>query len=264
MSPNQSISLSKAHVLAKNGRCKTFDRNADGYGRSDGCGVVILKRLTEAIRDHDQILAVIKSSVVNQDGSNCDFMAPSQQAQCDLIKDALNSASISSEMIDYLETHGTGTPLGDVTEVKALYEVFGDNAKRKNPLLIGSVKSNIGHCEAAAGIAGLIKVVLSLQYNKIPRNLHLEEVNPLLPLKAIPAKVIAKQHQEWPFSKERKRVAGISSFGFTGTNAHLIVEDPPLAVNTTIDEQPIYLLTITGKKQRRSNTKSEKSEIYAK
>ena len=187
--------------------------------------MVILKRLSDALQDKDRILAVIKSSTVNHNGRSSDFMASDQKAQTALLREAISKAGLTPDAIDYVETHGTGTPLGDVNEVRALQSVFGGDPQRQRALWIGSVKSNIGHLEPAAGIAGLIKVALALQHQQIPQNLHLEHLNPALPLAEIPAEVVSGRHYAW-VAAQRKRRAGLSSFGFTGTNAHLIIEEP--------------------------------------
>ncbi len=167
LSPVNSLSFSASHLLAKDGHCKVFDASADGTCLSEGCGVVILKRLKDAVKDKDRILAVIRSSAVNQNGDTRHLVAPNREAQVALIHEALFAAGLKPEEIDYIEAHGTGTPLGDLTETQALKEVY--KGIRKRPLLLGSVKSNIGHLIAAAGIAGLIKTVLALRMKKIPK-----------------------------------------------------------------------------------------------
>lgn len=238
LSPQNHKSLSKAHVLAPDGRCKTFDSSANGYGRSEGCGIVILKRLEDALQEGDPVLAVIRSSAVNQDGASNHLLAPNQEAQESLLQEALSKSELATKDIDYIETHGTGTPLGDVVETLAIEKVF-----QKQNLWIGSVKSNIGHCEAAAGIAGLAKVILSLQKEKIPKNLHLKERNPKIPA---PLQIVSDSHLEWKKRDNHIRRAGISSFGFTGTNAHLIVEEPPS--HPTVEEKlPLSLLVLSAK-----------------
>ena len=256
LTPMNGISFSKARVIAKDGRCKTFDVEADGIGRSEGCGVVILKRLSDALRDGDSVLAVIKSSAVNQNGHGSDFMASDQRAQAALLQEALSSAELTADAIDYVETHGTGTPLGDLNEVRALQAVFGNDPLRKQALWIGSVKSNIGHLEPAAGIAGLIKVVLALQHQQIPQNLHLKRPHPELPLGAIPAEVVSGKHYAWPLHVRLRR-AGLSSFGYTGTNAHLIIEEPPKPSDNPLSLEPslvaartLHVLTLSAKDEK--------------
>ena len=223
MAPDLSISISQANMLSPASRCKTFSHDADGYVRSEGCGVVVLKRLSDAERDGDTILAVIKGSAVNQNGASGGISVPSRMAQQSLLSQALANADLSSHDIDYIEAHGTGTPLGDPIETGAIEQVYQG---RNRDLYIGSVKSNLGHLEAAAGVAGLIKVVLSLQQQCIPANLHLQRLNPRIALENIPAK-IPVEPTPWRQSLT-KRNAGISSFGFGGTNAHLIVQEAPV------------------------------------
>jgi phthiocerol/phenolphthiocerol synthesis type-I polyketide synthase C len=221
-----STILSKTQVLATDGRCKVFDAKADGYVRSEGCGVVILKSLKDALANHDQILAVIQASSVNQDGHSQGFTAPNIKAQIKLMNNALCRARLSAHEIDYIEAHGTGTQLGDPIEVSAIDAVMKQTEKRKRPLLIGSVKTNIGHLESAAGMASLLKVILALQAKSIPANLHFNECNPMIDLQAIPALIPTTQV---PWEKpEGVRRAAINSFGFTGTNAHLIIEEAPI------------------------------------
>ena len=228
LSPTLNIDFSRSHMLAPDGHCKTFDKNADGYVRGEGCGIIILKRLSDAQRDGNKILAVIKSSAVNQDGNSSGLTVPNGIAQKELIETALQQAQLLPDDIDYIEAHGTGTSLGDPIEINAIYRVFGidqKNNKREKPLIVGTVKTNIGHLEAAAGIAGIIKTVLSLQYQTIPKHLHFSEPNPaavdfkLIPLQ-IPIETI-----DWKRRTDHIRRAGVSSFGFSGTNAYIILEE---------------------------------------
>ncbi|WP_133136087.1 type I polyketide synthase [Legionella rowbothamii] len=248
LDPSLSVSFSQAGMLSPNGKCQVFDAKADGYVRSEGCGVLILKRLTDAQRDKDPILAVIQSAVVNSDGHSNGITAPSPKAQQDLISKAIHAAGISPDAIDYIETHGTGTRLGDPIEFNALKEVFATGTRQKD-LYIGSVKSNIGHLEAAAGMAGLIKTILMLQHQQIPANLHFETVNPLIDLASIPAQVPTSL-QAWEADAQKQiRYAGVSSFGFTGTNAHLILTEAPtgdaLAAADT-PERPVHVFSLSG------------------
>ncbi|MDH5548248.1 MAG: SDR family NAD(P)-dependent oxidoreductase, partial [Gammaproteobacteria bacterium] len=225
LSPEVNISLSKAKMLSQDGRCKTFDETANGYIRSEGCGLVLLKPLSKAIRDHDNILATIKSSAVNHDGRSQGLTAPNGPAQVSVIKQALQNGHISPSEIDYVEAHGTGTSLGDPIEINALSQVFGER-NNETKLLLGAVKSNIGHLEAAAGVAGFIKTVLTLQHEVIPPNLHLQTISPrIAPL--LHGMRVAVTSNPWPRDKNRRRLAGVSSFGFSGTNAHVILEEAP-------------------------------------
>ena len=249
LSPNLSIIFSKSGMLAPDGRCKTFDASADGYVRSEGAGVIILKSLADAMANNDPILAVIQGSAINQDGTSAGLTAPSQSAQEAVIQQALSMADVAPHQVSYVEAHGTGTSLGDPIEFKALEKIYGQERTSDNPLTISSVKTNIGHTEAAAGVAGLIKTVLALQHEFIPPHLHLKQCNPHIHLEHIPA-VIPTSGQHW-FTRDKPRFAGISSFGFSGTNAHLILtEAPPLISNeSNTIERPIHLLTLSAKNE---------------
>lgn len=228
LNPETSIMLSQAQALSPDGKCKVFDIHANGYVRSEGCGVVILKTLSSALKDNNNILAIIRSSVINQDGHTQGLTAPNKQAQVKLMKESLARAHLSPDEIDYIEAHGTGTKLGDPIEISAITEVF-NNKKREHPLIVGSVKSNIGHLESAAGMASLIKVILSLQQKQIPANMHFKQCNPLIDLSAIPA-IIPTKVIPWEQGKIARR-ATINSFGFSGTNANLIVEESNTQTN---------------------------------
>ena len=212
----------KAGMLSPNGRCKTFDAAADGYVRGEGCGIVVLKRLDEAERDGDRIWAVIRGSAVNQDGTGPGLTVPEGPAQQRAIEDALARAGLAPAEVDYLEAHGTGTRVGDPAELGAAGAVYGRDRDRNRPLLIGSVKTNIGHLESAAGIAGLIKATLALKRGIIPKHLHFENPNPALDWDALALKVTAEA-SSWP-DIDRPWRAGVNSFGFSGTNAHVVLE----------------------------------------
>ncbi|MCV6970585.1 type I polyketide synthase [Mycobacterium bohemicum] len=233
LSPVSIIAASRARMLSPVGRCKTFDASADGYVRSEGCGVLVLKRLSDAVRDGDRVCAVIPSSAVNQDGASSGLTVPNGGAQQRLIGAALARAGLVGGDVDYLEAHGTGTALGDPIEVQAAGAVFGAAREADRPLLMGSVKSNIGHLESASGVAGLIKVVLSLQHEMLPQSLHFETPSPHIPWDSLPVKVVDRA-TPWQ-ANGRTRRAGISSFGFTGTNAHVLIEEAP-AYSATADE----------------------------
>ncbi|WP_131815173.1 type I polyketide synthase, partial [Mycolicibacterium holsaticum] len=227
LSPATMVTFSLARMLAPDGRCKTFDAAADGYVRGEGCGVIVLKRLDDAIRDGDRIRAVIRGSAVNQDGASGGLTVPNGVAQKRVITDALNRAGVDPSAVGYLEAHGTGTSLGDPIEAKAAGEVFGAGRGADRPLLIGSAKTNIGHLEAAAGIAGVIKVILALEHTTLPKHLNFENPSPHIPWDRLPIEVV-KETIPW----ERDggpRIAGVSSFGFAGTNAHVILEEAPAA-----------------------------------
>ncbi|HEX2686279.1 MAG TPA: type I polyketide synthase, partial [Kofleriaceae bacterium] len=226
LEPDAHIAMSRARALSPDGRCKTFDASADGYGRGEGCGVVVLKRLSEAIADHDPILALVRGSAIMQDGHSGGLTVPNGAAQQAVIRAALAHAGVKPAEIDYVEAHGTGTSLGDPIEVRALGGVFGDSHGPEHPLMLGSVKTNIGHLESAAGVAGLIKVVLALQHREIPPHLHVRELNPDIAQEPT-SKLIPATTMPWP--KDGPRIAGVSAFGLSGTIAHMVVEEAPAA-----------------------------------
>ncbi|HLO89367.1 MAG TPA: SDR family NAD(P)-dependent oxidoreductase [Nostocaceae cyanobacterium] len=249
LSPVPMIACSQARMMAADGRCKTFDASADGYVRGEGCGVVVLKRLTDAFRDGDNVLAVIRGSAVNQDGLTNGITAPNGPSQQAVIRQALKNADLEPKDISYVEAHGTGTSLGDPIEVRSLKAVLMPNRQPDQTCWLGSVKTNIGHLEAAAGIASLIKVVLSLQHQTIPPNIHFQQLNPYISL-AGTSFSIPTESQSWN-SMEGRRVAGISAFGFGGTNCHVIVEEAPVNTVVTSDvERPLHLLTLSAKSEQ--------------
>ncbi|KAB8330056.1 polyketide synthase, partial [Scytonema tolypothrichoides VB-61278] len=231
LSPEITIFLSKAHALSPDGRCKTFDADANGFGRGEGCGVVVLKRLSDAVANRDNILAVIRGSAINHDGPSTGLTVPNGLAQQKLILKALQNAKVEPSEVSYIEAHGTGTALGDPIEVESLATIFGKGRSQDNPLVVGSVKTNIGHLEAAAGIAGLMKVVLSLQHNKIPPHLHFKQPSPHINWDEVPVKVPTSP-MPW-FPGEKRRLAGVSSFGMSGTNAHIVLEEAPLEIQNS-------------------------------
>ncbi len=245
LSPMSSISFSQANMLAPGGRCRTFDASAEGYVRGEGCGIIILKRFSDAQRDGDNILAVIKGSAVNQDGKTNGLTAPNSLAQQRVIADALKAANVKPEDIGYIEAHGTGTILGDPIEVQALGEIMKDR-DLNDKCYLGSVKTNIGHLEGAAGIAGLIKTILILQNGEIPAHLNFKEINPHIPINELPFS-ISTESIKWPLN-EKKKICGVSSFGFGGTNAHIIVQEAPQtdAEDITV-EPPVHILNISAR-----------------
>lgn len=236
LSPVTVVAASRARMLSPVGRCKTFDASADGYVRSEGCGILVLKRLSDAERDGDRICAVIPSSAVNQDGASSGLTVPNGGAQQRLIGTALARAGWTGGDVDYLEAHGTGTPLGDPIEVQAAAAAYGSARDADRPLLMGSVKTNIGHTESASGAAGLIKVVLSLQHEVLPQSLHFDNPSPHIPWDSLPVQVVDKA-TPWQ-TNGRPRRAGVSSFGFTGTNAHVLIEEAPARPAAAPDDQP--------------------------
>ena len=245
--PEWNNVLSRANMMAPDGHCKTFDKDADGYVRGEGCGVVVLKRLSQAQKDGDPIAAVIRGSAINQDGQSSGITVPNGLAQQALIRQTLANAGLESTDVDYVETHGTGTSLGDPIEVRSLAATYGAGRSKEEPLYIGSVKTNIGHLEPAAGVAGLIKAVLSLQHAQIPPHLHFNEVNDAVPLDEIPA-IVNTDVVDWPKRNGRSRRCGLSSFGASGTNAHFIIEEAPVTEPVSNElERSHHLLTLSAK-----------------
>ncbi|OMC39400.1 polyketide synthase [Mycobacterium sp. GA-1841] len=237
LTPATMITFSNAHMLAPDGRCKTFDAAADGYVRGEGCGVIVIKRLEDAVRDGDRIRAVIRGSAINQDGASGGLTVPNGVAQQHVIADALKRADVLPSEVGYLEAHGTGTSLGDPIEAQAAGAVLGAGREADRPLLIGSAKTNIGHLEAAAGIAGVIKVILALENEALPKHLNFENPSPHIPWDRLAVEVV-KETIPWE-RNGRARIAGVSSFGFAGTNAHVILEEAPEhSVAPQADEQP--------------------------
>ncbi len=244
LSPELSITFSQAGMLAPGGRCRTFDASAEGYVRGEGCGMVVLKRLSDALRDGDRILAVIRGSAVNQDGKSNGLTAPNSLAQQRVVRQALKNAGVKPEQVGYIEAHGTGTILGDPIEVQALGMVM-KNRPREQVCYLGSVKTNIGHLESAAGVAGFIKAVLAVHHGKIPPHLHFQQINPHIPIDELPF-AIPTTLTDWP-SDQQRRIAGVSSFGFGGTNAHIVVEAaPPQERKENAVDRTHHLLTLSA------------------
>jgi len=262
LAPILSLTFSKAGMLAPDGRCKTFDAAADGYVRGEGCGVIVLKRLSDAVADRDNILAVIRGTAVNQDGPSGGLTVPNGPSQEKVIRDALRNGGVDPGQVSYIEAHGTGTSLGDPIEIGALNTVFGKYRDPDHPLIVGSVKTNVGHLESAAGIASLIKVVLSLQHEEIPPHLHFREPNPHIPWNEIPVKVPAERTL-WT-AGETSRIAGVSSFGFSGTNAHVLVEDFQLKPDESqaLNPPPVHLLTLSAKTETALRDLAGRYETY--
>jgi acyl transferase domain-containing protein/acyl-CoA synthetase (AMP-forming)/AMP-acid ligase II/pimeloyl-ACP methyl ester carboxylesterase len=248
LSPELTQTFSLAGMMAEDGRCKTFDADADGYVRGEGCGVIILKPLEAALQDGDNVLAVIKGSAVNQDGRSNGLTAPNSLAQQEVIKSAIANAGITPEELSYIEAHGTGTKLGDPIEVNSLKAVL----KGDNTCYLASVKTNIGHLEAAAGIAGLIKTALCLQQEIIPPHLNFNSLNPHIDFQDTPLAIPTKS-QVWQ-KGDKPRLAGISSFGFGGTNAHVIIGDVANleahdSLSSPQNNRPLHLLTLSAKNE---------------
>ncbi len=225
LSPRAGITESQAMMLANDGLCKTFDDKADGIGRGDGVGLVVLKRLSDALQAGDPICAVIKGSAANHDGRSSGLTVPSERAQEAVLKAALADAALSPSQVGYIEAHGTGTALGDPIEVSALTSVLAGRSDA-NPLYIGSLKTNFGHTEGAAGIAGFIKAVLMLQNKMLPPHLNFTTPSSHIPWQTIPVKVV-RQLMPWPVAEGQNRVAGVSAFGLSGTNVHILLTESP-------------------------------------
>jgi acyl transferase domain-containing protein/surfactin synthase thioesterase subunit/short-subunit dehydrogenase len=247
LSPILFIDFSKSGMLSPEGHCKTFDASADGFSRGEGCGVIVLKRLNDALRDKDKILAVIKASGVNQDGASSSLVVPNGEAQEALLRKVLEKANLKGAEVDYVEAHGTGTPLGDPIEVRAIGAAYGERNK-DHPLMLGTVKTNIGHLEAAAGIAGIIKVILSLEHEIVPSLLHYKNLNPHIELN-FPVELVTKSHP-WK-SNEHIRRASVSAFGFSGTNSHIIIEEAPRVPheNEMKKDRQLHLVTLSAKSE---------------
>jgi amino acid adenylation domain-containing protein/non-ribosomal peptide synthase protein (TIGR01720 family) len=244
LTPEGHIGFSKLRALSADGRCKSFDDAADGYGRGEGCGLIILKRLSDAERDGDRISAVIRATAVNQDGRTNGFTAPSSIAQEKVLAKALENSGLGPEEIGYLEAHGTGTPLGDPIEMAAIGKVYASSARRGKPLYVGSAKANIGHLEAAAGIAGLIKAALTLEGGRIFPQANFTTPNRHIPWDEIAVR-IPRELTAWP---EGTRAAAVSSFGFSGTNAHAILEQrPPLPERVRQFERSHHILNLSAR-----------------
>ena len=229
LAPETSALMSKLFVFSPEGRSRTFDASADGYVRGEGCAVVVLKRLSDAVLAGDDVLAVIRGTAVNHDGHSKGLTAPNVLAQQDLLRRALEDARVAPSDVTYVEANGVGSPLGDAIEVDALKAVLGAGER---PCVLGSVKTNIGHLDAASGMAGLFKAILALEHEAIPKNLHLTERNPDIALDDTRF-VLPTEARPWR-RDDGRRVAGVSAFGLSGTNAHVVLEEaPPRAPSRT-------------------------------
>lgn len=250
LSPVVTRSFDQAEAMSPSGACHAFDAAADGFVRGEGCGVAVLKRLSDAIRDGDRVLAVVRGSAVNSDGRSNGLMAPNPAAQAAVLRAACADAGVEPAAIDYVESHGTGTLLGDPIEARALGAVYGRGRQPEAPLLVGAAKTNLGHLEAAAGIAGLIKTTLAVQHGEIPPNQHFDNPNPHIPFDELRLKVVDRT-VAWP-GTGRPRLAGVSAFGFGGTNAHVILEQAPQAPRRLpVAAPPVTTLVVSGKSPER-------------
>ncbi|MEP7245883.1 MAG: beta-ketoacyl synthase N-terminal-like domain-containing protein [Gammaproteobacteria bacterium] len=246
--PDLSVNFCRARMLSPGDKCRTFDAAADGYVRGEGVVLIALKRLADAQADGDRILAVIRGSAVNQDGRSTGLTVPNGPAQTAVIQRAVANAGLDALDVRYVEAHGTGTPLGDPIEVQALAAALGESRSAGEPLLIGSIKTNLGHLEATAGVAGLMKVVLSMQHGALPAHLHSSTPNPHIDWARLPVAVTTTQ-RPWPAGR---KIAGVSSFGFSGTNAHVILEEAPVAPSdaTLAPARPLSVLPLSARDDR--------------
>nr|QEO74260.1 Beta-ketoacyl synthase [uncultured bacterium] len=238
----------RAGMLAADGRCKTFDARADGIGRGEGVGVVLLKRLSDAVAARNSIVAVIRGSAMNHDGRSSGMTTPNERAQERVLQDALANARVAPRDVGFIEAHGTGTSLGDPVELGALATIFGGDRTVDRPLLVGAAKASFGHLEGAAGILGFMKAALAVRHGEVPGQLHIEQLNPLIPWAQIPM-TVPTSRQPYPPS-EGPRVAGVSSFGLSGTNVHVVIAEPPpvaKAAHAPAAARPAHLLTFSAR-----------------
>ncbi|MGH3562588.1 MAG: type I polyketide synthase, partial [Mycobacterium sp.] len=246
--PETQLAMSKWGMLSPRGRCHTFDAGADGFVRGEGAGVVVLKRLSDAVHDGDRVLAVVRGSAINSDGRSNGLTAPNTIAQCDVITRALRGADVAANSVNFIETHGTGTALGDPIEFEALADIYG---RGDGPCALGAVKTNMGHLEAAAGIAGFIKAALAVRRGEIPPNLHFSQWNPAID--PSPTRLfVPTELAPWP-ACEGPRRAAVSSFGLGGTNAHVVIEQgPDPAPVAAVDSRgQVTTLVVSGKSEQR-------------
>ncbi|MEZ5053944.1 MAG: type I polyketide synthase, partial [Chitinophagales bacterium] len=250
--PAQSLNFCRLGALSPEARCKSFDDAANGYIRSEGVCAMIIKKLSDAQQDGDNILAIIKGSAVNQDGKSKRLTAPSTAAQGLMHEAALKNAQLQPTDIDYIEAHGTGTKVGDPVEVRGLMLAYQQHRNKEKPLLIGAIKSNIGHMECNAGMASMFKVILGLQHNIIPKSIHFYKPNTLIDWENIPLKVV-NENQPWNRENGKIRYAGVSGFGATGSNAHVIIGDAPeplILLNKQTLRNDIYILPLSAKDEQ--------------
>lgn len=247
LSPDPFVLISKWGMLSPDGRCKTFDAGANGFVRGEGCGLVVLERLSDALAHGRRILAVIPGSAINQDGRSSGLTVPNGLAQQEVVRQALAAARLKPTDVNYVEAHGTGTSLGDPIEVEALAAVYGEGRAMSEPFELGSVKSNIGHLEAASGVSSVIKLVQALQHRQLPASLHVRQLTPSIPWDSLPVRVSTALH-EWKPAPGGRRIAGASAFGFSGMNAHVLVaEAPAAAARAPAVPRPLRVMPLSAK-----------------
>jgi acyl transferase domain-containing protein/acyl carrier protein len=250
LSPTSFVALSKARALSRDGRCKTFSASADGYGRGEGCGVVVLKRLSDALAAGDDIAVVIRGSAVAHDGRSSGLTVPNGLAQRRVLREALSRARLLPSDVQYVECHGTGTALGDPIEVEAVADVYAADRTRVRPMLLGAAKTNVGHLEAASGMVGLLKIALGLRHGAIPPTIHASELSTQIPWHELAVEVVTDL-RPWTADGQTRR-AGLSAFGISGTNAHLILEEPPTASHREVTpasrpERSRHIITLAAR-----------------
>ena len=247
LSPDPFVLISKWGMLSPDGRCKTFDAGANGFVRGEGCGLIVLERLSDAVANGRRILGVIPGSAINQDGRSSGLTVPNGLAQQEVVRQALAAARLKPTDVSYVEAHGTGTSLGDPIEVEALAAVYGEGRAMSEPFEVGSVKSNIGHLEAASGVCSVIKLVMALQHRQLPASLHVRQLSPSIPWETLPVRVSTTLH-DWTAPAQGRRIAGASAFGFSGMNAHVLVaEAPPAAARAALPARALHCLPLSAK-----------------